>query len=95
MTAQTPDTAVPALIHAGRYELYRTSSGGLLIRYQRTAAADDDGQVAAVEDAPIEVLPEIPKAAVDMMASLQTGKMPSAKDMVSMMMAAPKIGGRR
>jgi hypothetical protein len=63
------EAAAPLLLHAGTYALYSTPDGGLHITFTRTVATGPDGQQRAVEGAPDEHLPDIPREAVPMLES--------------------------
>jgi hypothetical protein len=73
-------TAGPRLIHTGRYAVYEslTVPGGVHVTWRRDAAADDDGQVREVEDAPDEHMPDIPPEALPLIGQFIASGIPPA-----------------
>lgn len=90
--------AAPQLIHSGTYALWRTPTGGYHVVYQREQAADENGTILPVGDAPPQHLRELSEQAATMVARLLDrdtpippmmqavldGKMPSVKDLLKM-----------
>jgi hypothetical protein len=76
--AGAPDPG-PRLIHHGTYALYETPGGGRHVVYRRLASVNPDtGELAELEDAADEHLPDMPPEALPLLSAYLEHGIPPA-----------------